>query len=143
MTLKLKNYQLKPVGDLLKTFSLKPVESRMRSRFISILDSRLQLIAKEQEQLEYLYSVKGEDGEPLKQLTTDNKEYITLTDTEAYKRDSRALMDEDYHIESTEENKKIFKSVLESLLNTDREFADFEAQVYDMICSKLEDLNLD
>lgn len=141
-TLVLQNFQLTAIANLLKDFPLKSYDSRMRSRFINILNERLEQLNKEKEALQEEYAERDENGEVIRS-EQDGVEYITITDRVSLNKEIKTLMDEEFHIDLTSENKKTFATVLKVLHETEKEFADFEAQVYDVICTKLEELNLE
>ena len=142
MALVLQNYQLIAIGSLLKDIPLKNQESRMRSRFINILNDRLEQLNIEKQVLQEEYAERDEEGKVIKGFENGN-EFIRVTEPFELNKAVKSLMDEEFHIDLTSENKKIFSTVLKVLEKTEKEFVDFEAQVYDLICTKLEELNLE
>lgn len=143
MILVFKNYEIKAFGDFLYELSLKGKESRMRSRFIALLEEQLELIAKEREILLQDYSKKGEDGEPVRDKDEEGREFIILEDTLSFNLEVTKLMGEDFIVEVKNEKVDMIKVIQDIVLNVDKEFSGVEAERYDRFCEILESVSFE
>lgn len=143
MILVLKNYEVKAFGDFLYELSLKGKESRMRSRFISILEEQLGLVSKEREILLQDYAQKDENGEPVRDKDEEGREFVILEDTFSFNLETSKLMNEDFIIEVKNEKIEMVKVIQDIVLNVDKEFSGVEAERYDRFCEVLESVSFD
>lgn len=135
----IKNYEIAPFGRFLFDLKLKGKESRMRTRFISLLESRLELINKEREQLLDDYAKKDEEGNILKEYNEEMKrDVVLLEDGQAYNAEVLKLMNEDFIIEETADKIEMLKTIQEIVLNVDLEFSGNEAMQYERFCQIVE-----
>lgn len=143
MILVFKNYEIKAFGDFLYELSLKGKESRMRSRFIAIMEEQLALISKEREILLQDYAKKDEDGEPVRDKDEEGREFVILEDTFSFNLEVSKLMNEDFIIEVKNEKVEMVKVVQDIVLNVDKEFSGVEAERYDRFCEVLESVSFE
>lgn len=138
MNLTIKNYELKPIGDFLYGLSLKGKDSRMRSRFVALLEQQLNLINKERNLLLEDYGQKDEEGK-LKTDTDENgQSFIVLEDSSGFNSEVAKLMNEDFIVETTPDKVEMLKSVQRVVLDCDIEFSGVEAVRYNRFCDILE-----
>ena len=142
MYLVMKNFELKVFGDFLYGMTLKGKESRMRSRFIAIIEAQLELIQKERDILLKDYAKTDESGQPVLNTDKDGKEFMVLNDAQSYNLEIAKLMQEELVIEVKDDNKEMLRIVAEAVLNTDKEFSGFEAESYNRLCDVLEPVTL-
>lgn len=138
MILVFKNYELKVFGDFLYELSLKGRDSRMRSRFISLLEEQLALISKERDMLLQDYAQKDEDGNPVRDTDDKGREFIVIEDTLSFNLEVSKLMQEDFIIEVKNETVEVIKTIQRIVLNVDKEFSGAEAEHYNRFCDILE-----
>lgn len=138
MILVFKNYELKAFGEFLYELSLKGKESRMRSRFIKVLEDQLQLINNEREILLKDYAKKDENGELVFDKDEEGREFVILDDSFSYNLELSKLMQEDFIIEVKNDNTEMIKTIQDVVLNCDKEFSGIEAERYNRFCDILE-----
>lgn len=143
MALVMKNYELKSYGEFLYGLELKGKESRMRSRFLSLLEKQGELIEKEREVLLQDYGKKDENGNVMTQTDENGKQFAIIGDVISYNYEISKLMEEDFVVTVDESNKEMIKCLQDVVLNLDLVFSGFEAERYDRLCIVLESVNLD
>lgn len=135
--MKFKNDHLESLGNLLFDLALKGKESRMRTRFIKIIDSHLQeVVNSERTQLINDYAEKDEDNEPV----NDGKGNITLKSEymDTFAEELRVLMDESLIVSKNEENKDMLLALADIILEGDFEVSGMVASLYDSWCIEFE-----
>lgn len=134
----IKNYDVQKVGEFLLNLTLKGKQTRMRSRFINMLQEHLNQINDEKQQLFEDYSVKDEDGQPV-QKTIDGKSGFKVSDQ--YQKELAILMSEEFILE---EDKKVLDMLLtlqEVIFGLeDMEMSGDEAMTYNIIYDLFEDI---
>ena len=143
MILVLKNYELKAFGEFLYELSLKGKDSRMRSRFISLLEEQLHLINNERELLLKDYAKKDENGEVVFDKDDEGREFVVLEDAFSYNLELSKLMQEDFIIEVKNERIDMIKAIQRIVLEVDKEFSGVEAERYNRFCDILESVSFD
>lgn len=138
----MKNYETKAFGEFLYELALKGKDSRMRSRFITLLEEQVLLISKEREILMADYSQKDEDGQAVVSLDDEGREYIVLEDKTAFNIELSKLMSEEFIID-VEGKEEMVKTIQEIILNVDKEFSGVEAQRYNRFCDIVETVKFD
>ena len=138
MYLVMRNFELKVFGDFLYGLSLKGKESRMRSRFVTLIENQLQLIQKERDILLMDYAKKDEEGNPITEQDEEGKSFVVISEPASYNLEISKLMSEEFVIEVKDDNKEMIKTVAEIVLNIDKEFSGFEAESYNRLCDILE-----
>ena len=142
MYLTMKNFELKVFGEFLYELSLKGKDSRMRSRFIALLEAQLELIQKERDILLQDYAQTDENGRPITKEDNEGNPFMVLKDAQSYNLEITKLMQEEFVIEVKDDNKDMLKTVAEAVLNVDKEFSGFEAESYNRLCDVLEPVTL-
>lgn len=143
MILVFKNYELKAFGDFLYELSLKGKDSRMRSRFIAILETQLQLIANERDILLQDYAKKDENGEPIRDKDEEGQEFVILEDSLSFNLEVSKLMGEEFIIEIKNEKVEMIKTIQRIVFDVDKEFSGIEAERYNRFCDILETLSFE
>lgn len=143
MILVMKNYEIKAFGDFLYELSLKGKDSRMRSRFIAIMEEQLALISKEREILLQDYAKKDEHGEPERNKDEEGREFVVLEDTFSFNLEVSKLMNEDFIVDVKNEKVEMIKSIQDVVLNVDKEFSGVEAERYDRFCEIVESVSFE
>ncbi|EON72823.1 hypothetical protein [Lysinibacillus sphaericus] len=143
----IKNYEIGELQAFLFNLILKGKESRMRTRFIKLLEQQLNQVNQERQQLVDEYAEKDKNGEIL--YTTeivDGKEIeMPLFSEEAEKEVQQqilTLLHEDFIIEETAEKIDMLRILQEIVLNCDLEFTGKKATLYDRFCEIFEDITL-
>lgn len=142
MYLTMKNFELKVFGEFLYELSLKGKDSRMRSRFIALIEAQLELIQKERDILLQDYAQTDENGKPITKEDDEGNAFMVLKDAQSYNLEITKLMQEEFVIEVKDDNKDMLKTVAEAVLNVDKEFSGFEAESYNRLCDVLEPVTL-
>lgn len=143
----IKNYEISELYAFLFNLILKGKESRMRTRFLKLLEDQLNLVNQERQQLVADYADKDDNGEILytKEIV-DNKEIeIPIFDKDAEKEVQRqilTLLHEDFIIEETADKLDMLQILQEILLNLDLEFTGKKATLYNRYCEIFEDIQL-
>lgn len=143
MILVFKNYELKAFGDFLYELSLKGKDSRMRSRFIAILETQLQLIANERDILLQDYAKKDEKGEPIRDKDEEGQEFVILEDSLSFNLEVSKLMGEEFIIEIKNEKVEMIKTIQRIVFDVDKEFSGIEAERYNRFCDILETVSFE
>lgn len=136
--MKIRNREIEHLGRLLYELSLKGKVSRMRTRFVNILETHLQnVIIREQIELLQQYSKKNENGD---MLQDENGAIILEKDmSKEYHQEYDLLMDEHFHIDLSDANKLMILSVAQLMLDGDFEVSGEVAEMYDMWCEVFEE----
>ncbi len=142
MYLTMKNFELKVFGDFLYELSLKGKESRMRSRFIALIEAQLELIQKERDILLKDYAKTDENGEVITEQDENGNPFMLIGDATTFNLEMAKLMQEEFIIEIKDDNREMLRIVAEAVLNVDKEFSGFEAESYNRLCDVLEPATL-
>ncbi|MFJ3387478.1 hypothetical protein [Lysinibacillus sp. NPDC086135] len=143
MILVFKNYELKAFGDFLYELSLKGKDSRMRSRFIAILEEQLRLISNEREILLKDYAKKDDNDEPVRDKDEKGQEFVILEDSTSFNLEVSKLMNEDFIIEVKNEKVEMVKAIQRVVFEVDKEFSGIEAERYNRFCDILETVSFE
>ncbi|MFJ7982411.1 hypothetical protein ACIQ1D_19295 [Lysinibacillus xylanilyticus] len=138
MQLVMNNYEIKSFGEFLYELTLKGKDSRMRSRFLSILETQLELIAKERDILLQDFGKKNENGEIASDTDEEGRQYVILEDKDSYNIEISKLMSEEFVIEVTPTMVDMVKSIQNIVLDCDKEFSGVEAERYNRYCDIME-----
>lgn len=144
----IKNYEIGELQAFLFNLALKNKESRMRTRFISLLEEQQELIKKERLMLINEYAVKNDAGQPMTEKKAIDHEEVELVifpsaDVESEVKNQIALMmNEDFIIEETESKIDMLKCLQDIVLNCDLEFTGAKASLYNRFCEIFEDICL-
>lgn len=125
-----KNFEVRLLGELLYSLSLKVRDSRMRTRFVNILDAHIvQVIDKEILDLLNHYGKRDSNGELIS--TGDNVFALIEETSSEYHKETFALMNEDFYIEESESNKDMLLTVAKVMVEGDFEVSGDMAKMYD------------
>ncbi|MEC1179208.1 hypothetical protein P9B03_11995 [Metasolibacillus meyeri] len=144
----IKNYEIAELQSFLFNLSLKSKESRMRTRFINLLDEQQELIKKERLMIIDEYASKNEAGLAVtekKLIDNEEVELVVFPNAEVeidVKNQIALLMNEDFIIEETESKIDMLKCVQEIVLNCDLELSGAKASLYNRFCEMFEDIHL-
>lgn len=133
----MKNYEVAGFGEFLLDLKLKGKQSRMRTRFIRLLQDQLNLVNEERNSLLDDYAAKDENGDFITEMI-DGKESIVLENGEEYNLEMTKLMNEFFIIEETQERELMLNEVRNIVLECDLEFSGAEAVAYDRWCEIVE-----
>ncbi|MET4561050.1 hypothetical protein [Lysinibacillus parviboronicapiens] len=143
----IKNYEIGELQAFLFNLILKGKESRMRTRFIKLLEQQLNQVNQERQQLVDEYAEKDENGEILYNTEiVDEKEIELPIFTEEAEKEVQqqilTLLHEDFIIEETAEKIDMLHILQEIVLNCDLEFTGKKATLFDRFCEIFEDITL-
>jgi len=143
MIIKMKNSVLDGYIVFLSDLKLKAKDSRMRTRFIKILQDKLELLVKEEDTLKKEHAKIDENGDIIYNETKmpdgENVKGFMVKNIEKYNADLSELLNEDFVIEINEERLEMIETVKEAVFNYDLELSGKEASIYDSLCTMLED----
>lgn len=139
--MKIKNSEVQHLGQLLFDLSLKGKMSRMRTRFVNILDLHLkEVIAAEQKMLVDQYAKKDEDGNFVVSKEREGDIVLKEETVREYHQEFDTLMSEYMYIDELEANKNMLLSVSEIMLEGDFEVSGEVAEMYDKWCEMFEEV---
>ncbi|MCA1025668.1 hypothetical protein LCM23_06160 [Cytobacillus kochii] len=138
MNLKIKNSLLKAFAEFLMTFELKGKESRLRTRFVKLLDAQLKQINDETQLLAKDYCHLDDEGSP-KLIEVDGHQLWDIRDHEEWAKAINELFAEELHI-SGEDKKEMLTAVKEIVLNSEDTYNGQAAFDYDIWCELVESI---
>ena len=133
--MKLKNSEINGLAEFLAKEKLGGKASRMRTKFLKILNEAINEIEGFRKELLEKYSKKDDEG---KALIKDNS-YV-IEDVEAFNKEYLELMNEDFIIDETESKREMLQHIKRILDNTETEFDGAKAFQYDIWCEAFENL---
>ena len=133
--MKLKNSEINGLAEFLAKEKLGGKASRMRTKFLKILNEAINEIEGFRKELLEKYSKKDDEG---KALIKDNS-YV-IEDVEAFNKEYLELMNEDFIIDETESKREMLQHIKNILDNTETEFEGVKAFQYDSWCDAFENL---
>lgn len=134
MIVKIKNAWLGQAISLLFNLPLMAKKSRHRTKFVKLLNDRLQEVSEQEQQLLKEHCELDESGEPLK---TDDGKGFKAKDTASFLKDQQELYDEELVIEGGD-NREMLETVKDVLENCEEEFSGKEAMTYDYLYDQFE-----
>lgn len=144
----IKNYEIGELQSFLFNLILKGKESRMRTRFIKLLEDQIELLKVERQQLINDYALKDENGEIVtetKEIHNKEEEIVLFQCEEAEKEAQMQIMlmmNEDFIIEETADKIEMLTTLQSIILNCDLEFTGNKAVLYDRFCEIFEEIEL-
>lgn len=144
----MKNYEIGELQSFLFNLILKGKESRMRTRFIKLLEDQIDLIKMERQQLINDYALKDESGEIVtdtKEIHNKEEEVVVFPSEEAEKEAQMQIMlmmNEDFIMEETADKIEMLTTLQNIILNCELEFTGQKAVLYDRFCEIFEDIQL-
>lgn len=138
----IKNYELERLISFLLEFDLPAKHSRMRTRFVRLLNEYLNRFKSEHQDLILKHSYLDEEGNPLVVEEKGMKKYDVKNVAE-FNKDYNELLVEKCIIEITEERKEMIAFVKSMILDCEKTFKDEEALMYDRYCEIVESLEIE
>lgn len=142
MYIKIKNAYVSPLGMLLHAMELNIKESRMRTRFIKLLeDHEVNIIYPEKKMILETYCTKNDRGKPLMRDQERGVYLFEDPDEEQLALEALTeLLNEQLIIELTEQNKEMIVTIGNLLLNSDDiKVSSSMADMVDEWCTIFED----
>jgi len=136
--MKLKNGFIPELAKFLSEEKLAGKKSRMRTKFVKMLNESLQEFETFRMELITKHAKKDKKGEPL----TDGNSY-QIEDQELFNKEFAELLVEEFIVDETESKREILEHVKTILDNTEKEFQGQEAFQYDLWCEAFENLKYD
>lgn len=112
----------------------------MRTRFVRLLNEKLQLLEEERMQLIKEHSRKDENGNPIV-IEKDGKQVYDVVNIDEFNQAYARLLNEEVYIDQNMERKQMLESVKDSVLNCGIEFKGQKALEYDNWCEIVEQIN--
>lgn len=142
--MKFKNYEVEDLANLLFNLSLKGKDSRMRTRFVTLLEHQLNnIIIKEEKELIDQYAKKDEEGNIVTDQENSNVFELKKETAQEYHEERHSLLNEYFYIEENESNKMVILTVAEIILEGDFEVSGKMAKQYDEWCEQFEAVAVD
>lgn len=144
----MKNYEIGELQSFLFNLILKGKESRMRTRFISLLDNQVELIEKERQLLINDYASKDDEGDIKTEtkVINDKEQHIVVFPSIEAEKEAQIqimlMMNEDFIIEETVDKIEMLKTLQNIILNCNLEFTGQKAVLYDRFCEIFEEIDL-
>ncbi|MDY8025395.1 DUF1617 family protein [Paenibacillus polymyxa] len=136
--MKIQNQQLEWLVQFCLKFEMNAKGSRQRSKFIKILQDKIEDYRNHRQELIELYATKDAHGEPL--IVVDNGERCyDVKDKNGYMKEFIELQLEYNYINMTEENILMLKVVGDAYLNHEDMFLGIEGDHYSYICEEFEE----
>jgi hypothetical protein len=139
--MKLLNAELAPFTQFLLSIPLTSTPSRMRSRFIRLVQDRLTEIEQERVSLLTKYSNKSPEGEPLTRTEPDGTTVYDIPPESMplFNKEYTELRSEVFILDETEERADMLRSVRDAILNVEgMTFSGQDAILYDRWCEIVE-----
>lgn len=136
--MKMLNAEIENFANFLMEIELEGRKSRLRTRFVKVLQERLKLIQEEHKAILEQYTAKDEEGELKTIDTEDGGRAYDVQDYEAFQKEYQDLLVEEFVIDQTQERKQMLEAVREGVLNTDMVFKGKDALVFDRYCEIVE-----
>jgi len=136
--MKLKNEAINGLAEFLSSEKLSGKISRMRTKFLKLLNESINEIESFRKEMLEKYSKKDDEGNPL----IENNSYV-LEDAETFNKEYLELMKEDFIIDETNSKREMLQHIKRILENTNTEFEGVKAFQYDAWCEAFENLKYD
>ena len=136
--MKIKNVDVKGLAEFLASEKLVKKQSRMRTKFLKILNEAIIETEEFRKELLTKYSEKDDEGNAL----IENNSYV-LEDAEAFNKEYLELMSEEFIIDETNSKREMLQNIKRILENTNTEFEGVKAFQYDTWCEAFENLKYD
>lgn len=138
--MKLQNKYIYSFAVWLNSLSLNGTQSRMRTKFVHMLNDALLEMEKDRKEIAESYAEKDEDGKSV--LTKDDKgqEAFKIKDDSVATCSAEliALSDKEITFEVDSNNKDMFDTVKNVVLNTDQKIGPDFSEIYEIACEALE-----
>ncbi|ARK32114.1 hypothetical protein [Halalkalibacter krulwichiae] len=135
--MKLKNNDLKGLATFLVDEELSGKSSRLRTRFVRLLEEEWNQINDFIDELLVKHAQKDKQNNPIKK---DNQ--LQIEDLESLNREYNELMNEEFVIDEVESKREMLLEVRNILENTKKEFSGKSAFEYDRWCEAFENLKI-
>jgi len=133
--MKIKNSEISGLADFLAAEKLSGRASRMRTKFLKLLNESINEIESFRKEMLEEYSKKDDEGNAL----IEDNSYV-LEDAEAFNKEYLELMNEDFVIDETASKREMIQHIKRILDNTETEFEGVKAFQYDAWCEAFENL---
>lgn len=134
MKVEIENMMLLPASNFLYGLKLVRKQSRMRRRFIKMLNDRNEEFMGERKQLQEEYSNKDEEGNAI--IINDEYDIPKGEAWDKFIEDTKELSKEKYVIEGGD-NREMIRTIQEILRKfEDEEYEGQESDVYDYLCEE-------
>lgn len=136
--MKIRKREINTLIELLFELKLKGRSSRMRTRLIRLLEDNQKTLEQERTQLITEYAEHDENNELV--FTDEGKTSVKLRDEDMHEfyNELNLLMDEQMEILEEGHNLEMLSSVKQSVLDSEIEYAEDRATIYDYWCEQFE-----
>ncbi|MGN7309923.1 DUF1617 family protein [Alkalicoccobacillus gibsonii] len=134
MIVSIENQKVAPVINFLKGLPLKGKQSRHRTRFIKLLNNRLEGLIEEEKTILEDHSHKDEDDNV---KFKEGGKYYDIKDPEALKKDKQEFYKELYVIDRAD-YEEVLQTVQRVLDGCEVELSGEEADIFDYLCEQFD-----
>lgn len=132
------NYDIKGFQDfILNYLSLKGKKSRMRMRFLNLLNNQWEQVGKEQNVLLKEQNALDDEGNI---HFVEGTQYPDVDNRQEYEKDFQELLNETFHVDESEQNKDMLLILKDAILDYDEELIGQPAATHDQLCTLFENL---
>ncbi|WP_100489420.1 DUF1617 family protein [Sporolactobacillus pectinivorans] len=136
MEIRIENQKLVLSINLLYSLSLRGQQSRHRTKFIRLLQAKLDDFAKDEQDMRKEECNLGEDGEP-KTYRKAGQELLDIKNLDHFMAARKELYEEERVIDGGD-NQVVMLTVKKILDECDKELTGQEADTYDYLCDQFE-----
>ena len=133
--MQLKNSEINGLAGFLAAEKLGGKASRMRTKFLKLLNESINETEEFRKELLEKYSKKDDEGNAL----IEDNSYV-IEDVETFNKEYLELMNEYFVIDETHSKREVLQQVKRILENTNTEFEGAKAFQYDSWCEAFENL---
>jgi hypothetical protein len=133
---RIRNSEIRDFAMFLLDEKLSGKKSRMRTRFIKLLDERLKQIDEERLALLKEFAELDENGNV--KTREDGTAIMSDENMAKFQVEFAELMNEEFVIDETEERREMLLTIKDIVLNTEKEFSGQSAFQYDRWCEIVE-----
>lgn len=133
-------YELNYIKNVLLTLGIKSEASRMRMRLVNIIEDRITQLKQETDRLLSEYGELDSNGELITEVLDNGFQTVIIKDIKGYQKELKELTTEKFYIYVDDNNINMFKSIKDSLFNSDIEWENEMAIAHNSLCEKLEQI---
>lgn len=137
----IKNMEIEKIGRFLIEIKLRGRLSIMRTRFVKLLQARLDLQNEERQQLISDFAKKDENEQLVYETNEQGVEGLVITDPKEFNQEMIKLMEEDFIIEESPDKMEMFLVLKDIVMNFDEELSGEDAMTYDTLYELFENIS--
>lgn len=135
------NHEINSFASYLLGFELKGKETRMRTRFVKVLTSKLQQIEEERIILIKEYAHLDEEANPVRITDEEGNSVYDMKDANGFAVEYTKLQNEELIIIQDESNADMLRTIKSIILNDERSYSGLLAFQFDRWCEIIEQVS--